>query len=407
VVLCWHAPEGSPDIGGTFPYTEAAYRAFVGRSESDGDAVATAAVPNWITGTRLTPLHILRIWTPEAERAGEVLDRALHTMVVAWVNEAAVASNSCVKWLGEVWRAVAASDERHGLLLGVPDERLRNKLYERATKLKFGSLSECQAQTWESLGEQAVRPALVALSALGMARELLIRGLGLEPRLLKLFISHAKIDGISLARALTRAAENVPALESFYDATDIPPGANWKKALQRAAESSVLIALRTDLYEGRPWCVREVAWADAAGAPIIVVEARADLFHSPSGLGVESCPWVRIPDGSLTRILYSAVRENLRPLLLRRGVKELVGAKWASSVQVLPRAPSWRSLDKALQQLSGAEDDPCFVVYPEPMLPATIQEALSRFLEVRRSGTRVLTYPEFVATYGQPAAGVQ
>ena len=138
-----------------------------------------------------------------------------------------------------------------------------------------------------------------------------------------LFISHAKHDGLSLAQALTRAVRNIPQLDSFYDARDIEAGSNWQSELQRAVETSVLIAVRTDEYDERPWCVQEVAWAEQAGVPIVVVEARSSLFCPPSVLPLAGAPWIRIPDGSLTRILYCALRENLRLLVLQRGVHQL------------------------------------------------------------------------------------
>jgi len=399
VVLCWYAPQESSE-GATpqpHPFIEASYRAFAGRSSLAEDVDNPAGVPNWITGAELTPVQLRRYLTPPAIEADTLLDGALHTLVVAWVCEKLLSqSPAFVKWLCRVWSVVDASDGRHGLLLGVPDERMRQALCDRANELGAGSLDLCEMRTWESLGEPAARPATVALRALEKAREALTQGLGQPGQRLQLFISHAKIDGLAVAESLTHAVKKVSGLEKFYDAHDIEIGSNWKKELRKAAESSVMIALRTDQYETRPWCVQEVAWADSAGAPIVVVEARSELFYPPSGLGLEGCPWVRIPDGSLTRILYCALRENLRLLLVRRGVRAL-GKKISDASVVLPRVPTWDSLDGALGRLPAAAEDAAYVVYPDPKLPRTTCEALDRFVGARNPKARVVNYSSLVA----------
>jgi hypothetical protein len=251
-------------------------------------------------------------------------------------------------------------------------------------------------RTWESLGEEAVRPATVALRALEKARAGLAQGLGQRRENLKLFISHAKIDGLSLAESLNHAIRRISGLEKFYDAQHIESGSNWKKELQKGVESSVMVAVRTDRYEERSCCVQEVAWADSAGAPIVVVEARSELYHPPSGLGLEGCPWVRIPDGSLTRILYCALRENLRLLLIRRGVHAL-GPEIAKASVVLPRVPTWDSLDGALARLPVEPIGPTYIVYPDPMLPRTTCEAIDRFVGSRNQNARVRNYSSLTA----------
>jgi TIR domain len=397
LVLCWY-PHADSTVEASPPkFIDAAHRAFAGRSSLADDGDNRAGIPNWIAGTELRPVDIKRFVKPGEITADKLLNGALHTLVVAWVNETLLAkSPEFVKWLCQIWGVVAASNGRHDLLLGVPDERLRQALCDKAKKLGSGSLDNCQMRTWESLGEPAARPANVALRALEKARAGLTQGLGQARRNLRLFISHAKIDGLSLAESLTHAIKEVRGLDKFYDAQDIEDGDDWTKALQEGAESSVMIALRTDQYDERAFCVQEVAWADSAGAPIVVVEARSELFHPPSGLGLEGCPWVRIPDGSLTRILYCALRENLRVLLIRRGVLAL-GPKISKASVVLPRVPTWNSLDGALGRLPASVKGATYVVYPDPKLPLTTCEALDRFAEKRKKKVRVLNYLSLVA----------
>jgi hypothetical protein len=397
VVFCWHASDEPSTSAPPHPFIEAAYRAFAGRSAQVDDGWSLPQAPNWIAGAELTPVELRRYPMPPPIEPARLLDGALHTLVVAWVCEKFISeSPEFVKWLSKAWSAVDASESRHGLLLGVQDERLRQTLCDRANDLKAGSLDSCQMRTWESLGEPAARPATVALRALEKARAGLTRGMGQPRQRLRLFMSHAKIDGLALAESLTRAVKGITGLEQFYDAQDIEMGSNWRTELKGGVDSSVLVALRTDQYDKRFWCIQEVEWAESSGTPIIVVEARSELFHSPSDLHLEGCPWVRIPDGSLTRILYCALRENLRLLLIRRGILAL-GATISKVSIALPRIPTWTSLDGALGRLPARHRGTAYIVYPDPKGPKTTCEALDRFVAARKRNVQVVNYSSLVS----------
>jgi hypothetical protein len=381
-------------------FIEAIGRAFAGRSQVDDfSSAATTSIPNWVAGNAIHPLELKRFSNTPGWGAAKLLNAACHTLVVGWLDEASVGNDDFIRWFGETWTSVDRSNGKHGVLLAAPDERLRDEFLNRGRALHFASLANCQIVSWEQLGERAARPAAVSLLALEKSRTLLCRGLKRPDRKLRLFISHAKHDGLSLAQALTRAVQSIPALESFYDARDIEPGSNWQSELQEGVETSVMIAVRTDEYDERPWCVQEVAWAERAGAPITVVDARSNLFCPPSVLPLAGAPWVRIPDGSLTRILYCALRENLRLLVVQRGVFQL-GARFSKAIAVLPRAPTLDSLDGALGRLSKSKAKARFVVYPDPKLPPNVNEAVEGFAASRSKKTRVLNYTSLLAQSG-------
>lgn len=379
-------------------FIEAVGRAFIGRSQVD-DAETAASIPNWVAGDRMRPLELKRMSNVPPASAANLLNFGCHTLLVAWLDEAAVRSDDFIRWIGQAWNVVEKSTGKHGVLLAAADERLRDEFLSRAGALQVAALANCQIVSWEQLGEKAARPAAAALVALEKARRLLCRGLKRPEQKLRLFISHTKHDGLSLAHALTRAVQNIPQLDSFYDARDIEPGSNWQSELQRGVETSVMIAVRTDGYDERPWCAQEVAWAERAGVPIVVVEARSNLFHPPSVLPLAGAPWIRIPDGSLTRILYCALRENLRLLVVQRGVRQL-GAQVFKACAVLPRVPTFQSLDGALERLSKSRAKANFVVYPDPRLPPDASEAVEDFAASRSRNTRVLTYSSLLAQSG-------
>lgn len=182
-------------------------------------------------------------------------------------------------------------------------------------------LSECflaiQQIEIGALGERDIRPAHLALLALWQAWKLL----GTNPsERLQLFISHAKRDGMPLAQSLRSQIQSLKWLENFYDADDILPGTQWRHELRRGVRESVLIVLRTDIYEQRWWCAQEMEWAEEFGCPAVIVDARlgTDLPREP--LPVNGMPTVRVSDGNLVRILNTALREAVRDRLFRRSV---------------------------------------------------------------------------------------
>ncbi len=195
VIICSEPGGASDQDGETF--LAAAHRAFAGRAPG----VTSVAVPNWMMGDALALADCPRPAPPPLMPVPDLLDCGLHTLVVAWVNEHSLRQPNSIKWLADVWEGVDRSNGRHGMFVGVRDERLRRDLFQVADQQGLPGLKDCQIKTWESIGEEAARPPVVALSCLEIARQLVCHGLGKSRQPLKLFISHAKNDGLSLACA--------------------------------------------------------------------------------------------------------------------------------------------------------------------------------------------------------------
>jgi hypothetical protein len=76
------------------------------------------------------------------------------------------------------------------------------------------------------------------------------------------FISHAKADGLSIARQLREEVMNYGQLRPFFDENDLPLAVAWRRRLEEhASHSDSLIAVVTDAYASRPWCRAELLMA--------------------------------------------------------------------------------------------------------------------------------------------------
>ena len=248
---------------------------------------------------------------------------SLHTLAVAIIHE--TPKTDFRSWLGEIDRA-AHEDEGDELgRLSLLPILLRERAWQGDT----------QTLDYLTLEEYAFRPGYVATNVLALAWQIL----GKEEDKLSLFISHAKLDGLPLAQSFRHQLETLHGLEHFYDTQHIPPGRNWKRILRNGVERSVVVVLRTNVYEERFWCVQEMDWAEDFGCPIVVVEARTHLVRTREFLPIGGSPCVHVPDGNLVRVLQSALREALRVRLFARQVRGLddLGSVAASSSLKVPR----------------------------------------------------------------------
>nr|WP_137827997.1 toll/interleukin-1 receptor domain-containing protein [Methylobacterium sp. L1A1] len=370
------------------PYEEALVNAFQGGKEAGAYIVAGADL-----GVQL------EIFENAPPFPAETLsDDFCHTLVIVLVDAQLLAVGDSLRhWLGSYSRHASGSGGRHRLLPLAMEERLADRF------ARLEGLEGCQVQAVQLFGERAIRPAMVALRALHEARVLLAAGMPLREGegpagFLRLFISHAKLDGLPLAQALKHQIQATGWLRTFYDAEDLPPGCDWREELERGVGASLIIMLRTEVYETRHWCQQEVRWADEYATPAVLVEARVGLNHPAGTLPFDRVPTVRIPDGNLMRVLHLALREGLRFLLFARRVEELRGTGEIpkdASLRTFSFQPSMAALLRACRVLAR-EAEPRYILYPDPVLGMGSYEAAHALVSAEAAGT-ILATPNTLA----------
>jgi hypothetical protein len=393
VLLFRHA-----DDDDVLPYQEAIVRAFQGGKEA-GTYLATGED----LGIQLEVFQ-----TAPRLDARQTLDGFCHTLTVVLVDRALLDKGDAAlwDWLGECWVHSNASNGRHAMLAVPMDERIGPKFSD-----KRAALANLQLLAVHDLGERAIRPAMLALRLLHECRLLLAAALPVSPDHkagnLRLFISHAKMDGLPLAHALKHQIEAMKWLKDFYDVDDLPAGCDWQKELERGVGSSLIIMLRTEAYDSRPWCKQEVFWADEYATPAVLVDARTGLNHPAGVLPLDRVPAVRIPDGNLVRILFLALREGLRFLHFMRRVEQMKlsgGVPSPVELRVFSFPPSMSALLRACRSLADSKEPPTtprLILYPDPPLRAGTYEAAHALVaSYAPPGTRLVTPNTLAATKG-------
>lgn len=300
------------------PIRKAVHRAFEGGVPSADEAYLTVG----------EDLHVpvLTAWfqdNPQAARdiIGRARRAALHTIVVALIAEPFGPTSTYSDYLSELDKQATDrsnfTDEPYNACAPEPRRQPRLLLVPIVLRERLWS-GNIQSLSYQLLAESALRPVFAAAHILAAAWRIT----GVEERL-RIFISHAKLDGLPLAESFRHHLGQLHGLEKFYDTADILPGVDWRTALRQGIEASAVVALRTNIYEDRPWCTQELDWAEDFGSPLVVVDARTQLVRARETLPITGAPCIHVPDVNLVRILHAVLREALRVRLFVRQVKSL------------------------------------------------------------------------------------
>ncbi|WP_143534715.1 toll/interleukin-1 receptor domain-containing protein [Notoacmeibacter marinus] len=205
-----------------------------------------------------------------------------------------------------------------------------------------------------------------------------------------IFVSHAKLDGDRSARAIVDfindSRDGLP-LETFYDATELMPGEDYRERFRREVGRGTLLAIVSDVYDSRPWCVFELTEAKRRRRPIVLVDIGGRRISRTFPYGA-NLPRVRVnpdPGGSawIEPLLVEALSEGLRCDLFEKQASEAS----PHDTLVLPRPPE-------LFDLLHRDSLPGKIVYPDPPLGNIEADLLRRALSTTSPATRMFTLGE-------------
>lgn len=310
------------------------------------------------------------------------LDDTQHSAVVVLVDDNLVVSDAWDEYVGELWRQIQISGGNHRLYPVSISARAFN-LESDVPEVNFIRLHDLQPQD---------RPAFLISSLIHELCRLLLNrsrvsGITMTEQSaapVKLFISHAKRDGLEIAEGIRDYIHQNTALKTFFDASDIAPGHEFAKEITGQLEDSAILAIHTDAYVTREWCQREVIAAKRLGRPIVVIDAlREGEERSFPYIGnVPTIRWKTRDNQSyetdIQAVLTLMLYEVLKHVYLKQHFEDLRSLMLIPESSVLlPHPPELLSLlniknDRALDQVN-------MVVYPDPPLGDEEVELLSSF----------------------------
>lgn len=174
-------------------------------------------------------------------------------------------------------------------------------------------------------------------------------------------------------------------MSAFFDEADLQPGSNWEEELVKAASTSGLLVVRTDLYSSRDWCQREVLTAKRADMPVVVLQALRRGEERGSFL-MDHVPTVPLQGAteaekraSIERALNQLVDEALKRALWNRQRAQLAnyGFDWLPT-----NAPEPVTLLGWLKEQTLSPNRPLFVLHPDPPLGDAETSAINDIFSV-------------------------
>lgn len=311
-------------------------------------------------------------------------DNARHTAVVALVDDHFVASDSWDTYLGSLWEKTQSPTSPHRLF-PVSISPYSFNLYSGVPEANFIRLHDLK---------EGRRPAVLARSLthelcrllLGQERASASSETGVSFAPVKLFLSHAKRDGLAIAEHFRDYLHRKTALKSFFDANDIAPGYSFAEEIRAQIQDAAVLAIQTDAYSSREWCRREILMAKQMQRPLVVVNAlRENEERSFPYLGnAATIRWKldqlqndpELYDQAIESALDLMLYEVLKDTYLRQHFKDLC------HLFELPEQVEWSSRPPELLTLlhlkrTMPEEESKMLLYPDPPIGPEEMEVLS------------------------------
>ncbi len=187
------------------------------------------------------------------------------------------------------------------------------------------------------------------------------------PPPVKLFLSHAKQDGVQIAEGIREWLLQDNTLDNFFDTKDIAPGYNFEDEIEAGIEDSALLICQTDAYVTRYYCRWEVLTAKKSQVPVLLINALNTgeersfpyLGNTPTirWQGKETIPTI------ITRILLEVLRYSYFPSYVE-SLKQI--GIIPSDAITIPCAPELLNQIQTLQ-IDRTQANP-LLIYPDPPL---------------------------------------
>lgn len=375
-------------------------------------------------------LRIYVLWAPGQKRTACLADRVSRHFDGIGMERDGVAVRVPVRFRSEPWeigytapRLIDLEEAEHNAIVLLYDDymhearpqwdayvsELRARMDTRSGRdvyLAFGSPSGervlpsdvarhtqyARRDVWETLlADDTARHQRFLLHVVFRLREHFRAYGGAADRDEPLFVSHAKADGDEIARAIVdyvNGTDHDVPLQTFYDAMELMPGEDFERVFETRIREGTLLAIVSDTYDSRPWCIFELTTAKRWKRPVVLVDAgevRTSRTY-PYGANLPRVRPRRLPGTTdwIEEVLVEAVSEGLRCDLFMAEARRVTEAVGLVSAIALPRPPE-------LFDLVELVGDVQTLVYPDPPLGRTearvLENARSRLTPALRIST--------------------
>jgi hypothetical protein len=296
------------------------------------------------------------------------VDAAQHTAIIVLVDPQMVIADGWDKYVEELWNQAGAVPDRHRLFPVAFDDTA----YQLSARIGAVNYIRLQGHSAEAgpgfllnrltneLGRLLTqRPTLASVETEETKAS--------SPPKMRLFISHAKLDGEKAALVLRDYIHKNLALDTFFDAIDIAAGFGFENEINAGIDTAAFAVVHTDAYASRVWCQHEVIRAKRHGRPIVMIHAieEGEARSFPYIGNVPTIRWRAEEPARVEAVVGLVLREVLRTEYFQQhfdDLKKLFAVP--DTVRALPRAPELLTC----LALRAESDKVPYFVYPDPPL---------------------------------------
>jgi TIR domain len=197
-----------------------------------------------------------------------------------------------------------------------------------------------------------------------------------------LFLSHAKKDGLSLAKELKRHIQDEHQMDTFFDANDIATSHRFDtQIIEQFDENTAVIAVLSDKYATREWCKLEVSMAKRKKCPLVVVLQieKGEIRSFPYLGNVPTLLWNNNLQDIIDLILIQVLNARFSKRHLDKHIK-LYGLKKEFQCMIYSNPPELFNYLDILAEDKKNEKKVGLVIYPDPPLAGEEQKILQEVM---------------------------
>jgi len=210
----------------------------------------------------------------------------------------------------------------------------------------------------------------------------------------KLFISHAKADGLDIAKDFRNYVNGNLKLKTFFDANDIADARDFAREIHSSLKESAIVVFLSDQYSTREWCRIEVIVAKRNKSPLVVVNALTN-GEKRSFPYLGNVPTIRYAEDS-DAIVDLTGFQVLNNLFINEKLKQDISHHQLSrrwEVMHFGNPPElFNYIDIVKRKEALPKDRPLLVLYPDPPLGPEELNVLQELDEEVRYLTPSLMY---------------
>jgi hypothetical protein len=332
------------------------------------------------------------------------LDNCLNSAIFIFVDEEMVICESWQRYVEELWDDISLKKPHHKIY-PIAFTPLAYNFSPKIAHINFIRVIFQEHEIDVQKQKLLINILHESCRQLKQVQSISTTNKNLAPPPVRLFLSHAKYDGLEETQDIRRQIEENEVIKTFFDTLDIPPGYDFQEEIEKNLKDCALLIFQTDAYASSYWCRWEVLTAKKYIIPILLINA-INTGEERSFPYVGNIPTVRWQQTNynIFVIIAKILLEVLRYIYFPEYVKKLQEIRRIpAKAIILPCAPELLTQVQSCQESQQLGDTP--IIYPDPPLGDDEMDILRSLKSNIKAWTPSQPIPSSAADEQKPLSG--